>query len=244
MTDAVVKYVEEQGATANTTSWVDTATLANSEFEANKTYLILANQICKHASAAQESRVRLVHGTTPTVFDDASLAWEGLNGTQEHEMSYMFLFTQPATAELVKLQISSSSTTTVTSIFSQILVLKLSDDFVSGTDYFWDEDLVDYTMTGTPTRKAETASFTPNGTDRWLFIGHIIYDVVNITTATAYDIYDSGPPAPGAAPRRPASRRPGSSAGPSAPASSRAARARGWRRPPAPTGPRRGAGPG
>ena len=61
----------------------------------------------------------------------------------------------------------------------------------SGTDYFWDEDLTDYTMTATPTAKATTTSFTPNGTDRWLFIGHMIEDVVGITTPIGFELYDS-----------------------------------------------------
>ena len=191
MADAVVKYTEEQGATAATTSWVDTATLPNTDFVVGKTYLILANQICKINNAASDVRVRLVHGPTPTVFDDGSLAWEGSGNTQEHELSYMFLYTQPGTAELVKLQISNSATNTVTSIFSQIIAIKLSDDFTSETNYFWNEFLTDYTITTTPTAKAITSSFTPNGTDRWLFIGHMIYDVVSITDEIGFELYDS-----------------------------------------------------
>src|SRR3990172_7549385 len=145
MADAIVKYAESVAATtASSTAWVDLASIANTEFEANKTYLILANQICKINDATSYVRARLVHGATPTVFDDASSSWEGLANTQEHELSYMFLYTQPATAELIKLQISTNGTDTVTNIFSQIIAIKLSDDFVSGTDYFFNEDLIDY----------------------------------------------------------------------------------------------------
>jgi len=193
MADAVIKYAESLTGTAATTAWVDTASLADTEFVASNIYLILANIICKSNSSANDVRVRLVHGTTPTVFDDASLAWEGkTSNNQEHEESYLFLYTQPATPELVKLQISNSSTSTTTNVLSQILAIKLSDDFVSGTDYLWNEDLVNYTLTTTPTAKAITASFTPNGTDRWLFIGHMIYDVgATITTQIGFELYDS-----------------------------------------------------
>ena len=191
MANAVIKYAESLTGSASTTAWVDVASLANTEFEANKTYLIIANQICTAGSASDEIRVRLVHGTTPTVFDDASLAYEGIATDMRHEESYLFLYTQPATAELVKLQISSSSTTTVTNRLSQILAIKLSDDFISGTDYFWNEFLTNYTMTSTPTAKAITSSFTPNGTDRWLFVGHMIYDVVTITAEIGFELYDS-----------------------------------------------------
>src|SRR3990167_5648732 len=122
MADAVIKYAESLTGTAATTAWVDTASLADTEFVASNIYLILANIICKSNSSANDVRVRLVHGTTPTVFDDASLAWEGkTSNNQEHEESYLFLYTQPATPELVKLQISNSSTSTTTNVLSQIL---------------------------------------------------------------------------------------------------------------------------
>ena len=192
MADAQVLYDEDVAATVATdTAWVTTALIPAASFTANKRYLILASEAVGHSSAANESRVRLAHGSTPTVFTDASLAWEGIGSEQGHQAQWMFDFTQPGTAEDVLIQISSSSTTDVTNKLGQILVIKLDDDFVSGTDYFWAEDLTDYTMTATPTAKATTASFTPNGSDRWLFIGHMIYDVVGITTQIGFELYDS-----------------------------------------------------
>jgi hypothetical protein len=192
LANAQILYDEDVAATVATdTTWVTTAIIPAASFTANKRYLIIANAIVEHASAANEARVRLMHGPTPTVFTDASLAWEGLNSTQSHEESWLFDFTQPGTTEDILIQISSSSTTDVTNRLSQILAIKLDDDFISGTDYFWAEDLTDYTMTSTPTEKATTASFTPNGTDRWLFIGHMIYDVVSITTQIGFELTDS-----------------------------------------------------
>ncbi len=193
MANAQVLYAESVAATTcNSTTWVDLASIPAASFTANKTYLILANQIADlSGTATNDLRVRLVHGTTPTVFDDATLSSENSGGTQMHENSYMFLYTQPGTTELVKLQFSTSSTNTGTNHLSQIIAIKLSDDFTSGADYFWNEFLTDYTMTATPTAKAITASFTPNGTDRWLFIGHMIHDVVGITTQIGFELYDS-----------------------------------------------------
>lgn len=196
MADAVVKYAQSVAATtATTTTWVDLASLAATEFEANKTYLILANQVCVHDNQTNHTRVRLVHGTTPTVFDDASCSWEGQGqevSTQHHEISYMFFYTQPGTAELVKLQISSNTTgSTITNSLSQIIAIKLSDDFTENTHYFKTEDLVNYTLTATPTAKAATGSFTPNGTDRWLFIGNMIEDVVTLVDEIGFELYDS-----------------------------------------------------
>jgi len=196
MANAVVRYAQSVAATtANSTTWVDLASIANTEFEANKTYLILANQVCTHDNTGNHTRVRLVHGTTPTAFDDASCSWEGQGAgasTQDHEISYMFFYTQPSTAELIKLQISVNTTgSTVTNKLSQILAIKLSDDFTENTHYFKAEDLVNYTITATPTAKATTGSFTPNGTDRWLFIGNMIEDVVTIVDEIGFELYDS-----------------------------------------------------
>ena len=175
MSDVQVLYAEEISGTvtAATTAWVDVCSIPAASFTAGKKYTILTNIVTKHASAGNEARVRLVHGTTPIVFDDASLAYEGLNGTQEHENSCLYFFTQPGTTEIVKLQVSSSSTTVVTVIFGQIVALNLDDLGTEGTDYFSNEFLGDYTMTASPTAKAITASFTPDGTDRWL--GHFCF---------------------------------------------------------------------
>jgi len=192
MADAQVLYAEDlAGTTAASTAWVDTAIIAAASFTASKRYLIIAHIISTFSTANGEARSRLVHGTTPTVFPDASLAHEGLLDTQEHEEFWLYDYTQPGTTELVKIQISSSGTATHTCRIAQILAINLDDVGVSGTDYFWAEDLVDYTMTATPTAKATTASFTPNGTDRWLFIGHMIEDVVGITTPIGFELYDS-----------------------------------------------------
>jgi len=191
MANAQVLYAESLTGSANSTTWVDMASIPDSSFTAGKTYLIIANQVSTTSSATNDIRARLVHGTTPTVFDDASLAIETPGSTDYHELSFMFLYTQPGTPELVKLQISHSSTSTVTNILSQIIAIKLSDDFISGTDYFWNEDLVNYTITSTPTAKATTASFTPNGTDTWLSIGQMIYDVVSIVDEIGFELYDS-----------------------------------------------------
>lgn len=192
MADAQVLYAESVTATtAATTTWVDVVEIAAASFTASKDYLIVATAALEHASAANEARVRLVRGETPTVFDDASLAWEGLTSTQVHQAQWMFKFTQGGSTERIRIQISSSSTTTVTNRLSQILAIKLSDDFTSGTDYHWAEDLTNYTITATPTAKATTASFTPNGTDSWLYIGTMIHDVVSIVDEIGFELYDS-----------------------------------------------------
>lgn len=190
MANAQVLYDERVSATVATgTVWVDLAIITGSSFTANKTYLILANQAGFPGDNAANFRVRLVRGTG-TVFTDAGQSWEGLT-TQEHEESYMLLYTQPATPELIKLQISSSSTVTMTNILSQILAINMDDVGVTGTAYFYKESTADYTLTNTPTGTAVTSSFTPNGADRWLYIGNMIHDVAGLVTPIGFELYDS-----------------------------------------------------
>jgi hypothetical protein len=191
MADVQILYAESLTGSANSTVWVDVASISADQFTAGKKYLIFANQVSTTSSSTNDIRVRLVHGTTPTVFDDASLSTETPGSNTYHELSYMFLYTQPGTPELVKLQISNSSTSTVTNTLSQIIAINMDDLGADGTDYFWNEDLTNYTITATPTAKATTASFTPNGTDRWLYIGHMIYDVATTVDEIGFELYDS-----------------------------------------------------
>jgi hypothetical protein len=192
MADVQVLYAESVvGTTTNSATWVDLVSIPTGSFVSGKKYLILANQISGHLSATNDLRVRLVHGTVPTVFDDASLSWEGLTD-QRHEESFLFIYTQPDPVELIKLQFSNSSTTTGTNYLSQVIAICLDNLGTEGVDYFSNEDLNDYTLTNTPTAKAITSSFTPNGTDRWLFIGHMIDNCgATITTPKGFELYDS-----------------------------------------------------
>jgi len=176
MTAAVGKYAQGLNVTAATTAWVDVATLAAGEFEANKTYLIIVHGFIRIAtSAANEVRMRVVHGTTPTEFTDCSGAYEGQADVQNFTYGYLTVFTQPGTAEQVKLQISTSATNTVTADLGQIFVLKLSDDF-SVDDWKYAEQLTDYTTTASrgdcSAAEAASVTFTPNGTDDWLVFGN------------------------------------------------------------------------
>jgi hypothetical protein len=192
MANVQVLYAEATGTTANSTTWVDLATIPAVSFTAGKTYLILANQVGFPADGNSEYRVRLVYGTGSSVFTDAGLAWDkGIVGA-EHEESYMLLYTQPGTTDLVKLQISSSASVVCTNILSQIIAINMDDLGVTGTNYFYNENTDNYTLTNTGTAKAITSSFTPNGSDRWLFIGNMIDDCGSVvTTEKGFELYDS-----------------------------------------------------
>lgn len=192
MANVHVLYAENvAGPTAATTTQVDACEIAAGDFQAGHTYLIIANSVLEENSSSNEARTRLVHGETPTVFDDAALAVEPTSGTQDTEQSWMYLFTQPATAERVRIQISNSSTSTTTCRLAQILAIDLTT-FTVDTHYKWNELLTDSTLTTSMVNKAITSSFTPNGSDVWLFIGNIIWSpVTTITTQVQYQLNDS-----------------------------------------------------
>jgi len=193
MANVQVLYNETTAATtATTTAWVDLATIAAGSFTGGRTYLIIANQLSIHDNSTNYTRARLVYGGTPTAFTDATLQYEGTATTQEHEVSWMYTYTQPATPDLVKIQISMNTTgSTITNRLSQIIAIDITD-WTSGTDYIWTQDTVDYTYTTTPTAKATSASFTPNGTDVWLYAANLIHGVnTTLTTQISFELYDS-----------------------------------------------------
>lgn len=178
------------GVTANSTTWVDVATIASGDFTAGHKYLILAAAFVRHASSANEVRMRLVHGTTPTEFTDASLAYELTSNTQETNPGWMTVYTQPGTTEAVTLQVSVSATNTATVEWGGILAIDLDTGLTENTDYWYNEVTSDYSTTSTNTAQA-SVTFTPNGTDTFLLLG--TFDIIPAATGSNYkaDLYDS-----------------------------------------------------
>jgi len=165
-----------------TGTWSDCASISAASFTANKKYLILAIADLAGSSSAGEHWIRLVHGTTPTLFTDGdSILDPGSGANGGFIYSWMHVYTQPGTTELVKLQIMGEGTNVATCKFSQIVAINLDDFGTENTDYYFNEDTADYTTTTTPTAKA-SVTFTPNGTDDWLVIGHVVQGIPSATT--------------------------------------------------------------
>ncbi len=176
MAAAQALYAEGKAVTANSTSWVDVCTIAAASFTAGKKYLILASALMRVNDSAGEGRMRLVHGTTPTLFTDADCAYENTANVQETNPGWLTMYTQPGTAELVKLQVSCSGAITTTVELGQILAINLDDVGVEDTDYRYNEVTADYTTTASYADQA-LETFTPNGSDKWLIIGQATYDI-------------------------------------------------------------------
>lgn len=189
MTALAAKTAQGINVTASTTSWVTVAQITAGNLTAGVKYLIVASAFVRHASGANESRLRLVHGATPTLFDDGSAAYEETSAAQETSVGWMYVWTEPGTAEAITLEVSSSSTTTVTVEWGGVVAIPLTD-LTEDTHYRYNEVLADYTTTASFADQA-LETFTPNGTDDWLIIGHGVISGVQTTTNYRMRLNDS-----------------------------------------------------
>jgi len=174
---AVTMLVANENGTVTSvnSTWTDCASIAAGSFTAGRKYLIIANGLIQCQGGASEHHIRLVHGTTPTVFPDAEGIYDPGIGAADGRATwqYMTIWTQPGTAELVKIQIlREASTANVTSGLTQIQCVDLTD-LTENTDYWFNEVTADYTTTTTPTAQA-AVTLTPNGTDDFWVIGNIV----------------------------------------------------------------------
>lgn len=188
-------YCESTNATAATTTWVDVCQIDASSFVAGKKYLILASAFLGNSNSASLVGARLVRGLTPTAFTDSTSAIETA-GDQKTAYGYFTVFEQPGGgAELIKLQINNSAVDTTTMTLGQVFALKLSDDFVEGTDWHYTEVTTDYTTTtafsGTDSTEAASVTFTPNGTDNWLVLVNAAVGSLSLTSPYRMSLFGS-----------------------------------------------------
>lgn len=170
MADAQVLEASGSGVTANSTAWVDVATIAAGSFTASSEYLILAFCVGTNASSTNDIRLRLVRGATPTEFTDAYDAEEVLTTTQRISAGWLVRMTQGGATESVRVQVSSSSTTVATAVYAHIIAIRLADLGTEDTHWRWAEITADLTLT-TAYQDGASETFTPNGTDKYLYIG-------------------------------------------------------------------------
>ncbi|HEY4720697.1 MAG TPA: hypothetical protein VII92_02530, partial [Anaerolineae bacterium] len=75
-------------------------------------------------------------------------------------------------------------------MYSTIIAIKLSDDFVEGTDFHWQEILTDGADAASFTDRAGV-TFTPNGSDRWLVAGQASFDPTATGVNHRMEVQDS-----------------------------------------------------
>lgn len=186
---ATVEQLTEQTKTGDT-NWSDIsgASIAAGSFVAGAKYLILASAQFGGNDANVNFGIRLVHGTTPTVFPGSTQIMEPPSATASNKNSYLFqvVWTQPGTAELVKLQFQTADAAKIVNADSiRILAIRLDASLTDGSDYKYGED----DDTGAPVAIEDAVwtdfasiTFTPaNANDDWLVVGCFNWRVDNST---------------------------------------------------------------
>lgn len=191
MTSATVLHAQSvTETTANSTTWVDVVSIVDTQFTAGHEYLLIAVCNVKGSSGVTDKGMRFVHGTTPTLFEDAQARMDPTVSDERLSVGFMHRFTQPGTRETIKLQIALlENSGTITNMYSSIIAIDLAD-FTENTDFYWNEATGDATDAASFTSRA-SVTFTPNGTDKWLLIGQATWDIGATGTNFSILIRDS-----------------------------------------------------
>ncbi len=151
---AAIEYLEstpvttEQSHTGDTT-WTDVhadAEIAAGAFTGSKNYFVQVSARLRGSSIADVFGIRLVHGTTPTVFTSSVFSIEPFGTVTPYVYSWFTVFAQPATAEIIKVQMATlqDSAETVFVDEVRIVAINLTDDLTedtgSGGDWKFVED--------------------------------------------------------------------------------------------------------
>ncbi len=161
--------------TAATTTFVDAASIAAASFLPGRKYVLIATILLKAGLSSDRVGCRMVHGSTPTVFDDSTVDMDVVGNDCRIGGSYLFMFTQPSTTEDVTLQFNSPNNTgTITHQFSSIIACDVTA-LREGVDYAWQEILTDTADATTLTSRAGV-TVSCNGSDTWAILGQAAWD--------------------------------------------------------------------
>lgn len=165
----------EQTTTSSTFSST-TATIAGGLFVGGAKYLIMASGLIGVDDINQLGEIRLVHAST--VFDGS------LTKIEPHQLASggffknwggFWVFDQPGTPETITIEFASTdNTTTVRSNVLSIIAIRLDDDLVENTDWWYNinSDLGAPDPIGAETTYA-TKTLTTVTNDDYLVLGHI-----------------------------------------------------------------------
>lgn len=188
MADLAILYDEDAGTSTSSGSFVDTAVIPAASFVAGHEYVIIAScYLVLSGATSSLMSARLVHGATPTVFDDALCVLENLASGDCLPCGWLARFTQPGTTEDVKIQIGRTPGTSGTAAgrLSQILAIDLTD-LTEDVDYFWDEITADDTSGAA---YESGASVTLPAGD-WAVFAHKAYDEASVANSENMAIGD------------------------------------------------------
>lgn len=163
-------------------SYVDCGEIAAGSFTASAKYFLIANILFEGSSASNDVNIRWCHGPdgSETDFTDGTWRRDSQGGSNGNCFGGIQVFTQPGSAEQVKLMIKAVATpNTVVANLGQIFALDLTD-LTENTDYYFNEHTTDDATMTTTYEDGASITVVGNSSDTWWVCG----DVVRNTGAT------------------------------------------------------------
>ena len=153
----------------------DVVTIPASSFVANGVYFIIATGEFNGDWSQSNGEVRLVHGSTPTVFTGSLITFDIASTLAADKLlwgPYVTEFTQPATAEDVKVQMRVKSLTTNTIRGNNITIwaIRRDSDLVENTDFKYAEVTSPTQHTTTMAARASITWTPADNNHDWLVI--------------------------------------------------------------------------
>lgn len=159
------------------TNWTDVVTIASSSFVGDGVYFVIAaGDFGSTDDGAATAEVRLVHGTTPTAFTGSFHTFESMDGSTGARQylygPYVTEFTQPGTAEDVKVQMRvNNGAETVRATSVTIWAIRRDVDLTEDTDFKYAENSTTTEHTTSMVARASITWTPADNNDEWVVIG-------------------------------------------------------------------------
>jgi len=171
-----------------TSTWTTKVTISDASLKINNAvFLLLFTARIGCSSATERADVRIAHGGTPTVIESsyASVYPSDVSNGDKRNTHWAGIFTQPATAEDVLIQLNSPDNSSTVRLDGIVLQwIRLDVDLTKDTDWFENENT---TLTVHTTSFVDFASitFTPLAVNDWLIIASVT--VIVDSTVDSYE---------------------------------------------------------
>lgn len=170
------KFVEQTTNQDHTgdLNWTDVsgAIIASTEFVSGRKYLIVVTAQLRGSNVNDNFGVRLIHGSTPTVFDGSEHVVEPPFASSTDRNPYQFFVVWTASVEDVKLQTKTFDSGETVGL-DQITMFKMeiSEDLTENTDWFYNENSTQTSLTTTYSSSNNASITVTDGNgDDWLIL--------------------------------------------------------------------------
>ena len=156
----------------NSATYVTVLTEPASSFVDNGTYLLMVTSSMRMLDLTALAFARVVHASTE--FPGSEQIIEMGAGTLDHGYYFPTVFTQPATAEAISVEMHSNGTQNMRMYDTLLTWIRLDADLIENTDWFFSEQNDEASPPELPTAfgtEFANLTFTPgNNNDDWLVI--------------------------------------------------------------------------